>query len=405
LACIGIIEFLLMANDFAADIDAVQRIDAVSRILDVVCRSTGMGFAAVARVTDDRWICCMARDEIAFGLKPGSELKLETTICNEIRQSHQGVVIEHVAKDVTFSDHHTPAMYGFQSYISMPIILADGSMFGTLCAIDPRPARLSPEIVEMFKLFAELIASQLDSAQRLAANEAILLGERQISELREQFIAVLGHDLRNPLAAMAAGTRMMTRVKSEKEISEIADLMQTTINRMARLIDNVLDFARGRLGGGLTLQRSTKEPIEQILNQVVAELRSSHPDRMIETDFNLTEVVNCDGPRISQLASNLLGNAVTHGSPNRPIIVRAATQGGTFELSVANSGDPIAPAAMKQLFQPFYRGTVRRSLQGLGLGLYIASEIARAHGGILDVSSSEDETRFTFRMPISFLPS
>jgi signal transduction histidine kinase len=393
-----------MANDFTADIDAIQRIDAVPRILDVVCRSTGMGFVAIARVTDEQWICCIARDEIAFGLKPGSELKLETTICNEIRQSHQAVVIEHVAKDATFSGHHTPAMYGFQSYISMPIILADGSMFGTLCAIDPRPARLGPEIVETFKLFAELIASQLDSARRLAASEVVLLHERQVSELREQFIAVLGHDLRNPLAAMTSGTRMMTRAKSEKERSEISALMHTTINRMARLIDNVLDFARGRLGGGLTLQRSTKEPIEQILNQVVGELRSSHPDRTIETDFNLTEVVDCDGQRISQLASNLLGNAITHGLPNKPIVVRAATGDGTFELSVANSGDPITPAAMNQLFQPFYRGTVKHSLQGLGLGLYIASEIARAHGGTLDVSSSEDETRFTFRMPTTVVP-
>jgi len=388
-----------MATDFAADIDAIQRLDAVPRILEVVCRSTGMGFAAIARVTDDRWICCAVRDEISFGLKPGDELKLQTTICNETRQSHQAVVIEHIAKDKDYSRHPTPAMYGFQSYISMPIILADGSMFGTLCAIDPRPARLSPEIIQTFKLFAELIASQLNSAQSLAASEAVLLGERQVSELREQFIAVLGHDLRNPLASMAAGTRILTRVKSKKEITEIAALMQTTINRMSRLIDNVLDFARGRLGGGLTLQRSTKEPIDQILNQVVAELRSSHLDRAIETNFHLTETVNCDGQRIGQLFSNLLGNAITHGSPDKPIIVHATTQDQTFELSVANSGDPILPAAMAQLFQPFYRGNVRHSLQGLGLGLYIASEIARAHGGTLDVNSSADETRFTFRMP------
>jgi GAF domain-containing protein len=167
-----------MANDFAADIDAIQGIDAVPRILEVVCRSTGMGFAGIARVTDHRWVCCAARDEIAFGLKPGSELKLDTTICNEIRLSHEAVVIEHVANDECFSGHPTPALYGFQSYISMPIILSDGSMFGTLCAIDPRPARLSPEIVQTFKLFAELIGSQLNSAQSLAASEAILLGER-----------------------------------------------------------------------------------------------------------------------------------------------------------------------------------------------------------------------------------
>jgi signal transduction histidine kinase len=390
-----------MANDFTADIDAVQRIDAVPRILEIVCRTTGMGFAAVARVTDGRWICCAVRDEIEFGLKPGGELKVETTICHEIRQSHKAVVIDHVAEDEIYRGHHTPAMYGFQSYISVPIALTDGTFFGTLCAIDPRPARLNnPETIGTFKLFAELIASHLNTFDRLAASEAVLLSERQASELREQFIAVLGHDLRNPLASIAAGARMMTKVKSENETSKIALLMQTSINRMSLLIDNVLDFARGRLGGGLSLQRSDGEPIGLILDQVVAELRSSHPDRTINTRFDLTATLNCDGQRIGQLFSNLLGNAVTHGRPDKPIEVRASIQNGIFELSVSNSGDPIPPSAMAQLFQPFYRGTLKHSLQGLGLGLYIASEIARAHGGMLDVNSSADETRFTFRMPI-----
>src|ERR1700761_5652766 len=162
-----------MSVNPGADIAAVQAIAAVPRILEVVCRSTGMGFAAVARVTDEKWICCAARDEIAFGLAPGGELGLETTICHEIRQSRQGVVIDHVAEDPNFCGHHTPAKYGFQSYISMPIIRADGTMFGTLCAIDPRPARLNtPETIGMFNLFAELIAAHLDSADRLAVSEA-----------------------------------------------------------------------------------------------------------------------------------------------------------------------------------------------------------------------------------------
>jgi len=396
----------LIASDVMSDVDAIKRIDAIPRILEVVCRSTGMGFAAIARVTDDRWICCAARDEIGFGLRPGDELKLETTICSEIRQSHQAVVIDHVAEDEIFSGHHTPAMYGFQSYISTPILLADGSMFGTLCAIDPRPARLNDlKTIGMFELFAELIASQLSSNRSLAASEAILLSERQVSELREQFIAVLGHDLRNPLASIAAGARMMARSKPDRETFEIVALMQTTVNRMSRLIDNLLDFARGRLGGGLTLQRNANEPIGQILNQVVAELRSSHLDRSIEAKFDLSETINCDGQRIGQLFSNLLGNAITHGSPDKPIVVNAKTEQGAFELSVINSGDPIQPAAMKQLFQPFYRGTIRQSLQGLGLGLYIASEIARAHDGTIDVTSSDDKTVFTFRMPASDVPS
>src|ERR1700709_213055 len=115
-----------MVTDFRADIAAVQGISAVPRILEVVCRSTGMGFAAVARVTEDRWIACAVRDEIAFGLVPGGELKVETTICHQIRQSGEGVVVDHVAHSPLFRDHATPKMYGFESYISLPITLADG---------------------------------------------------------------------------------------------------------------------------------------------------------------------------------------------------------------------------------------------------------------------------------------
>jgi GAF domain-containing protein len=186
-----------MAPGFQTDLESVSRIEAVPTILEVVCRTTGMGFAAIARVTEDRWIAWGVLDEIDFGLKPGGELKVETTICHEIRQSREPVVINNLAEDDVWCNHATPAMYGFQSYISMPIILADGSFFGTLCAIDPRPARLKrPEIVGMFRLFAELIAKHLDASRKLSATESALIEERTVADLREQFIAVLGHDLR-----------------------------------------------------------------------------------------------------------------------------------------------------------------------------------------------------------------
>src|SRR3954470_21062017 len=158
------------------EVAAIAALDAVPTILEVVCRTTGMGFAAVARVTEDRWIACALRDEIQFGLKPGGELKVATTICNEIRESGEPVIIDHVAADDAFCGHPTPAMYGFQSYISMPIRRANGDFFGTLCAIDPRPMKLNtPETIGMFKLFAELIGMHLDSHERMAASEAALL--------------------------------------------------------------------------------------------------------------------------------------------------------------------------------------------------------------------------------------
>jgi GAF domain-containing protein len=143
-----------MSKTLEQDIAAVSSIKAIPTILDIVCRTTGMRFAAVARVTEDRWIACSVRDDINFGLKPGGELKVESTICHEIRQSGKAVIVDHVAEDPLCACHHTPQTYGLQSYISMPIRLADGSFFGTLCAIDPEPHRLNtPETIRMFEMF------------------------------------------------------------------------------------------------------------------------------------------------------------------------------------------------------------------------------------------------------------
>ena len=390
-----------MSTDFVADIDAVANIKAVPTILEVVCETTGMGFAVVARVTEDRWIACGVRDGIAFGLQPGGELKIETTFCQAVRQGRQAVIINHVAEDEAYCTHPIPAMYGFQSYISMPIILPDGSFFGTLCAVDPRPARVNtPAIIGMFKLFAELIAFHLDANAQLASSKAILLNERKTAELREQFIAVLGHDLRNPLAAISAGTDILLRSPLDGKASRMVAVIQKSVARIAGLIDDVMDFARGRLGSGVPVER-TKEPLKPVLEQVVAEARASFPDRLIKTEIAFDDPIVCDQSRIGQLLSNLLGNALTYGTPDTPIRMQAWADGIVFELSVTNAGDPIPPAAMERLFQPFTRGVVRASQQGLGLGLFIASEVARAHNGTVEAVSSSEETRFTFRMPLA----
>jgi signal transduction histidine kinase len=384
------------------DVAAIARIDAVRTILKVVCHTTGMGFAAVARVTEDRWLACEVLDRIAFGLQPGGELKVETTICNEIRTHGDVVVIDHVEHDQAYCGHPTPALYGFQSYISVPIRRKSGDFFGTLCAIDPRPAKLNtPETISMFQLFADLIGFHLDSEEQLATSEAALLGERQVAELREQFIAVLGHDLRNPLASIDAGIRLLgKRLPADEQAAATLALIQKSVGRMAELIDDVLDLARGRLGGGLTLERSGEDQLGDELAHVVTELRTAWPQRRIEADIDLAGSIACDRSRIGQLLSNLLGNALTHGAPDKPIRVSASLADGVFELWVANAGPPIPSHLLSRLFQPFMRtAAAQSSHRGLGLGLYIASEIARAHGGALTVTSDAAETRFTFRMP------
>jgi GAF domain-containing protein len=136
-------------DEFARRVAEQGDDDALRAILREVCDVTEMGFAAVARVTERRWIAVQVLDRIEFGLDPGDELEIKTTICNEIRECGQEVVIDDVAGHLQWRTHHTPMLYGFRSYASFPLRLPDGSFFGTLCTIDPRPrASLSgPEVV------------------------------------------------------------------------------------------------------------------------------------------------------------------------------------------------------------------------------------------------------------------
>jgi signal transduction histidine kinase len=387
-------------TSYLEDVEAVRRIAVVPTILETVCRLTGMGFAAVARVTDERWVACSVKDDIGFGLKPGGELKLETTICHEIRQSGDPVIISDVHADPVFSGHHTPAMYGFRSYISMPITLSDGAFFGTLCAIDPHPRDLGrPEIQNTFRMFADLLGFHLDVADRLTLSEGQLASAVEAGELREQFIAVLGHDLRNPLAAIQAGIGMLQKGGRPKQEPAILRQMQHSVDRMARLIDNILDFARGRLGGGFSLDRNMVE-IEALIRQVVAELTSSHPDQEIVVNCDAGLSVRCDPGRMGQVLSNLIGNALTHGAAGQPVVVRCHAEADQLLLSVANGGNPIPEAARASLFQPFVRGRAGTKGEGLGLGLYITAQIAAAHGGTVRVDSSAAETCFTVILPL-----
>lgn len=323
-----------------------------------------------------------------------------------------------IAGRIFFETHFAPLlrMQGFFNEVALDLVTRQGKLLPVLVnaterrdgegrhlftrltifnATDRR--RYERELLEA-KAIAEAATKRLQELNAVA--QASLLDERATAALREQFIAVLGHDLRNPLAGIDGGMQLLTRMPLNDRSKVIVEMVRGSVTRMAGLIENVMDFARGRLGGGLTLQRNADEPLEPVLRQVVEELHNSMPDRLIETRFSMTDPVNCDRRRIGQLASNLLGNALTHGAPDQPIRIDATTTDGSFVLSVANAGEPIPAALLERIFEPFARGTLRPSLQGLGLGLYISHSIAAAHGGTLAVQSTAAETRFTFRMPL-----
>ncbi|HET6555269.1 MAG TPA: GAF domain-containing protein [Dyella sp.] len=146
------------------DVNMVAHMPGIAAILEAVSRETGMRFATVARVTDTRWTACAVYDTINFGLHAGQDLALETTICNEIRQHGRTVVFNHASTHPVYSRHPTPALYGFESYISVPIYRANGQLFGTLCAVDPEPRQLDPATVQSLEKFARAIGEEIDRA-------------------------------------------------------------------------------------------------------------------------------------------------------------------------------------------------------------------------------------------------
>ena len=234
----------------------------------------------------------------------------------------------------------------------------------------------------------------LQEAKIIAETE--LIKQKEMVILREQLIAVLGHDLRNPLSAIAIAVDLLI------ETSDITSLrLLTTIkkssDRMIELVMNIMDFARTRLGEGIVLKRQDME-VEPLIQQLVSELKLVYPKRDIITNIQVKNIVFCDSHRIAQLVSNLLSNALNHGNNSSPVYVHAKEDDGDVEITVTNKGKPIPIHIHENIFAPFTREGNRPSQNGLGLGLFICSEIAQAHGGSLTFTSTDEETCFTFRL-------
>lgn len=223
------------------------------------------------------------------------------------------------------------------------------------------------------------------------------------AQLRERFMSILAHDLGNPLAVIRLTTHMLLSVggltsPQHKALTRI----ESSTERIAEMTRQLLDFTHVRCGEGLPV---TIRPVnlEAVCHRVIAEFRVTHPERLIQLAVEGEAWGSWDELRLAQALSNLLGNALDHGDAASPVFVRAWDEGDVQRLEVHNTGAPIPPELLPRLFDPFRRGTKSqrgRSGGGLGLGLYIVREIARAHRGTVEVrSSAEEGTVFTLVLP------
>ncbi len=307
-----------------------------------------------------------------------------------------------MSPDPRYRDHVALKRYQIESYVSVPIIRANGDYFGDLSALDPSAAKVAePRIMSMFTEFAALIAPQLDHEVTQEQEHRALLDERATGELREQFIAILGHDSRNPLHAVLASGNMLERRLTDPKSLVFVWRIKTHVRRMSALIDDLLDFPRGCLGAGIGLELTDVEDVNAGLATVVQELQDAQPECEIISHVNVDRAVRCDLGRLQQVASNLLANALAHGLPHNPVKISARSDENDLVLEVWNAGGPIPAESLDKIFEPFWRHSVSASRNGLGLGLHICSQIVRAHEGRISVTSTrESGTKFTARLPL-----
>ncbi|QSQ20265.1 response regulator [Pyxidicoccus parkwayensis] len=227
---------------------------------------------------------------------------------------------------------------------------------------------------------------------------------RSAEEFREQFIGMLGHDLRNPLNALSMSAQQLQRRGGlDERQSNLTGRILTSAERMDRMIRQLLDFARARLGGGIPVMRAPGDLFD-VVRRSVEELRASHPGRLVHLEMLGDGRGDWDADRLEQALGNLLANALKYSPTDSLVSVHAEGGPKGAVLRVHNLGVPIPPEELPHVFSVWRRGRKSRpedgSAGGLGLGLYIASQIIRGHGGDVDVTSSAASgTTFTVRLP------
>lgn len=240
-----------------------------------------------------------------------------------------------------------------------------------------------------------------------ALAESIASYSRAVEASRNIFLGILGHDLRTPLGAILLGSDILR--KSEgigATATKLATQIHTSVERASKIVGDLLDLTRCQVGPGIPVNRTVLDLLP-VCERVVEEIRAFHPEASVRFEAKASVLGMFDGPRLEQVFSNIISNAVNHGDIHLPITVKLSVIENEAILSVHNSGDPIPSDILPFIFNPMGRFSQRlaidhRSTEGLGLGLFIASEIVTSHQGSIEVDSDPQRgTTFQVKLPIT----
>ena len=241
---------------------------------------------------------------------------------------------------------------------------------------------------------------RFNEAMDQAVAESIQFFSEQVERARSLLLGMLGHDMRNPLNTILLTASHLTALNAGAEVSQAALRLIRSGASMKSLLDDLVDFNRTKLGLGINIARANVDLAAAFADEL-EQLRATHAGRRIELEVVGDTRGLWDGPRLQQLLRNLLSNAIKYGKPDAPVRVVLTGEETDVRIEVSNSGPAIEGSALDQIFDPLKRGPLQRhdTDDGLGLGLYIVREVARAHGGEVDVRSDKEETVFAVRLP------
>jgi signal transduction histidine kinase len=434
----------VLEDHFKQDILNIEKISIIPTLLNVICQTTGMGFAAVARFTDDRWITCSVQDNVHFGLKPGDELQVKTTICDEIRRDPKAVIIDNVSEDPQYHNHHTPAMYKLQSYISVPIIRKDGTFFGTLCAIDPKPNSLKEfKVSEMFHLFADLISFHLNAIEQETEHKIVLeeksqLLEKTVDEKKEieklnsdiekkliqknislermnseleAFNYISSHDLQEPLRKI----QLFTDTIEREEVNNLSEKgkaafqkIRTSALRMQTLINDLLLYSKTKFDD----RKFEVKNITDIAQDVINDLTDEFENKNVVFDIQELGKLSVIEFQFRQLLYNLISNSLKFASPDRDLIITVSAKitNGEFDklspltkyykITIADNGVGFDQLYSEKIFGLFQALHTKPS-KSTGIGLTIVKRIVENHKGFIKAKGILNEgAKFEIFIPV-----